>query len=169
MLSSSPADHPRIRGEHSACAARTICSPGIIPAYAGSTPARGSRPGARTDHPRIRGEHFDLLRVLDGLSGSSPHTRGARLGAGGPVRGGGIIPAYAGSTARTSSTVRNPADHPRIRGEHVDVAEQPDEGFGSSPHTRGALGCFYGEALHVRIIPAYAGSTGAAEACECHS
>ena len=50
-------------------------------------------------------------------------------------------------------------DHPRIRGEHADIAERFPDHDGSSPHTRGAR-------IHprrgphaVRIIPAYAGST----------
>ena len=70
-------DHPRIRGEHEST---MYCSPrdsgssphtrgarlrkgsgrgraGIIPAYAGSTPAPAERPRRRRDHPRIRGEH----------------------------------------------------------------------------------------------------------------
>ena len=70
-------DHPRIRGEHasthsSVCGSRGS-SPhtrgalpdvhgrhrrqGIIPAYAGSTPADQRRTQDRPDHPRIRGEH----------------------------------------------------------------------------------------------------------------
>ena len=71
-------DHPRIRGEHSACRFRQSDTTGIIPAYAGSTVlgftnlddhsgssphTRGARtptrrpPTSRRDHPRIRGEH----------------------------------------------------------------------------------------------------------------
>ena len=73
-------------------------------------------------------------------TGSSPHTRGARLDrlrVEDAVR---IIPAYAGST----------------------VPEQPDECLleGSSPHTRGAPPSGVAEMTASRIIPAYAGSTG---------
>ena len=51
-------------------------------------------------------------------------------------------------------------DHPRIRGEHSgsDGAE-PGE-HGSSPHTRGAPTAMNASFPTVRIIPAYAGSTG---------
>jgi len=111
-------DHPRIRGEHSlreidmdstvgssphtrgALSLRHfhLFSFGIIPAYAGSTVV--PLPGATLawDHPRIRGEHrrFDARSVH--APGSSPHTRGAQVGADGPHPPTRIIPAYAGST-----------------------------------------------------------------------
>ena len=112
-------DHPRIRGEHHHCHAQKAGEPGIIPAYAGSTRTRqssqagtpGSSPhtrGARrrihvlsvvaVDHPRIRGEHIVTCAAIDNTNG--------------------IIPAYAGSTARANVL------HWRA--------------VGSSPHTRGA-------------------------------
>ena len=93
------ADHPRIRGEHAAALREVFgrhgSSPhtrgardlleilppdnGIIPAYAGSTPARCPCRRWRRDHPRIRGEHTDAM--IEGFvgNGSSPHTRGAHL------------------------------------------------------------------------------------------
>ena len=92
-------DHPRIRGEHFNDFKNDNATEGIIPAYAGSTPApwsgrragRGSSPHTRgapglmlrpgmicEDHPRIRGEHLARADVWN-LSR-------------------GIIPAYAGST-----------------------------------------------------------------------
>ena len=94
-------DHPRIRGEHilwiGVCRTTRGSSPhtrgapdrgphesiryGIIPAYAGSTPA-GARLGPTPgDHPRIRGEHPD-----------PEHPQRDHPG---------IIPAYAGSTCCT--------------------------------------------------------------------
>ena len=60
--------------------------------------------------------------------------------------GGGIIPAYAGSTIWVEGLRGRPADHPRIRGEH------------RTP--RG------GTRILRRIIPAYAGSTGRRRSCE---
>ena len=112
------ADHPRIRGEHSLREIDMASTPGssphtrgarhhhrhrspavgIIPAYAGSTPAATLRPFQTPDHPRIRGEHATPRPPSTGQTGSSPHTRGARD----PPAPGGlqgrIIPAYAGST-----------------------------------------------------------------------
>ena len=154
-------DHPRIRGEHLLGLYPLAPTQGIIPAYAGST-----APAAT---------------VTREPAGSSPHTRGARLGLDG-VAGGhrdhprirgehsaqclgavvrlGIIPAYAGSTGTSDAG--------------------SDLGRGSSPHTRGALELGHqGIGLaedHPRIrgehrdlvrlvrggqgiIPAYAGST----------
>ena len=118
-------DHPRIRGEHGGRAAR-YCSPagssphtrgapsgrrgperdgGIIPAYAGSTGRASSASKRPADHPRIRGEHPGPWPASHHTEGSSPHTRGARRHPGSRVQGGGIIPAYAGSTQPGGSRV----------------------------------------------------------------
>ena len=72
----------------------------------------------------------------------------------------GIIPAYAGSTiTRLLFTLRF-SDHPRIRGEHPVVLDAGVGDRGSSPHTRGARPLVSAALPPVRIIPAYAGSTG---------
>ena len=55
-------------------------------------------------------------------------------------------------------------DHPRIRGEHRAVQRPTRAPVGSSPHTRGAPQPAHTGDDHVRIIPAYAGSTGAGAA-----
>ena len=111
-------DHPRIRGEHRLFTeyerrgggssphtrgARAFLGEGdmsgrIIPAYAGSTSAPTACRSTSADHPRIRGEHqYTSYRVWFS-GGSSPHTRGARVGKLGLSVPSGIIPAYAGST-----------------------------------------------------------------------
>ena len=172
-------DHPRIRGEHNACAVGFIEHGGssphtrgahvdpesltledrIIPAYAGST--KTERRGGRRprDHPRIRGEHRRMPRGRLRAWGSSPHTRGAlRAGVGAACRPG-IIPAYAGSTAPSLPPAARVADHPRIRGEHEGRAADAGELGGSSPHTRGAPVDLVQSLVELRIIPAYAGST----------
>ena len=151
-------DHPRIRGEHirtssnislkAGSSPHTRGAPGfgrarrrrprIIPAYAGSTRARGCRSFRARDHPRIRGEHVDQVLAVPGDAGSSPHTRGAPLRCFGPLSGSRIIPAYAGSTCGKPSATTSPPDHPRIRGEHMSTAESGSYCSGSSPHTRGA-------------------------------
>ena len=94
----SLADHPRIRGEHvpeaPVLGADIGSSPHtrgalllerrlrnilrIIPAYAGSTASRTGSSPSHSDHPRIRGEHFLTYSASTSISGSSPHTRGAR-------------------------------------------------------------------------------------------
>ena len=72
-------------------------------------------------------------------SGSSPHTRGARPGRHRQAQARRIIPAYAGSTARTTRVSTPGPDHPRIRGEHLHWSPERCRQCGSSPHTRGAL------------------------------
>ena len=111
-------DHPRVCGEHtvsdglSAIAggssprmrgARYVSNPtpgvnGIIPAYAGSTPAPSMGTTPIKDHPRVCGEHDEFSDVAHALGGSSPRMRGAlsRQRIRPPRRR--IIPAYAGST-----------------------------------------------------------------------
>ena len=158
-ISNRTQDHPRIRGEHHALSHpkavrggssphtrgaplhgdRVDVHPGIIPAYAGSTPMEMCRCPSSRDHPRIRGEHDGSARISRVGGGSSPHTRGAPVCAISARRRLRIIPAYAGSTWRVSGHARGCRDHPRIRGEHKRVG-------GFLPRS-------------AWIIPAYAGST----------
>ena len=152
---------------------------GIIPAYAGGTrwsfrrrqsrrdlPACAESTGRGRDrlvrprdHPRMRGEHRSEACGLDWSDGSSPHARGALLRPGPAARASGIIPAYAGSTSTGCRSRRTMPDHPRIRGEHLDMQTKVHHDLGSSPHTRGALGGDHLRRAHDGIIPAYAGST----------
>ena len=131
----------------------------IIPAYAGSTPGAARCRSSIADHPRIRGEHGVLAVDVDGVGGSSPHTRGALNAIPQALDDGRIIPAYAGSTIQLHPRARSEADHPRIRGEHPIAAKPGNLVMGSSPHTRGA----HDDGAQLRrrrgIIPAYAGST----------
>ena len=133
--------------------------PRIIPAYAGSTRKAAMRRLPAADHPRIRGEHAGDDDATTELKGSSPHTRGARLGRPGPGLRRRIIPAYAGSTIDDLEGEDLLEDHPRIRGEHRRVVETAIASDGSSPHTRGALQEDFAGVAECRIIPAYAGST----------
>ena len=152
-------DHPRIRGEHRGGASGTddipgssphtrgahsgwpegSRTPGIIPAYAGSTERGHGDVNRAWDHPRIRGEHGIPKIRATLIVGSSPHTRGAQPSRSRLWTWSRIIPAYAGSTRlpRSMATSRT----------------------GSSPHTRGALGSGSVVDPRMRIIPAYAGST----------
>ena len=134
---------------------------GIIPAYAGSTPSNSADSRWPRDHPRIRGEHAAALREIFSRHGSSPHTRGAlavQIGVDLLER---IIPAYAGSTGSNPPQLHWRQDHPRIRGEHVQMNRAIADGSGSSPHTRGAPRHLHLRRQARRIIPAYAGSTPA--------
>ena len=154
----SAGSSPHTRGARQSVASVTPHR-GIIPAYAGSTPGPGSRPGARTDHPRIRGEHTQSAIDAEAAAGSSPHTRGALPQAFDDALADGIIPAYAGSTSMGAVDDVFKSDHPRIRGEHTQAILLGLRRRGSSPHTRGALSLARGASWRYRIIPAYAGST----------
>ena len=75
----------------------------------------------------------------------------------------GIIPAYAGSTGRTSGTCGRRRDHPRVCGEHGRLLRGQLYGLGSSPRMRGARFYMLPSNHPPGIIPAYAGSTGRQE------
>ena len=94
--------------------------------------------GLVEDHPRIRGEHASFQMALRAARGSSPHTRGARDDVIIRLVHVRIIPAYAGSTSQRYVNSIYPADHPRIRGEHLRGTLGLGGAVGSSPHTRGA-------------------------------
>ena len=116
----------------------TLRGRGIIPAYAGSTPAGAGLRAAPGDHPRIRGEHRYDRSLKASVAGSSPHTRGALASLGFGLTGRRIIPAYAGSTRPGRCRPVRRQDHPRIRGEHAGLDGPAEWAEGSSPHTRGA-------------------------------
>ena len=150
-------DHPRMRGEHSACSRRTTAptgsSPhargapealgddeqiaGIIPACAGSTTASTWESRRRWDHPRMRGEHRLFKGATISVKGSSPHARGAQVAGFHRHDERGIIPACAGSTTACTSGARTARDHPRMRGEHWSPHSTSSGARGSSPHARG--------------------------------
>ena len=135
------------------------CPGGIIPACAGSTEVERLRAAASADHPHMRGEHFLHGAACGSAAGSSPHARGAPVQvrfSNGMV---GIIPACAGSTARTRGGPRPWRDHPRIRGEHAVPASEPFKPWGSSPHARRSLRKVHAGGRRQGIIPACAGST----------
>ena len=154
----SPGAHPRLRGEHSH-------PPRPMPGYVGSSPlTRGARPAISTfprsvrlipayagstrcatcmiscmrAHPRLRGEHFFFGVAVKADYGSSPLTRGARVGQDCTSLACWLIPAYAGSTAYWRHTGGPTRAHPRLRGEHELRRLEVDLFQGSSPLTRGA-------------------------------
>ena len=76
-------------------------------------------------------------------------------------RGPRIIPAYAGSTVLTKQFDDQGKDHPRVCGEHAMDSTLTIMLAGSSPRMRGAPLSPTPSRRGRRIIPAYAGSTGA--------
>ena len=72
---------------------------GIIPADAGSTRSHRQRSTVGQDHPRGCGEHRVIAAGFLLTRGSSPRMRGALDTEHKKLKGTGIIPADAGSTA----------------------------------------------------------------------
>ena len=152
-------DHPRMCGEHWRSLGRFALRVGIIPACAGSTLLYVQHVVKLRDHPRMCGEHSGSCPLPAPSAGSSPHVRGAPVGAADGGFHGGIIPACAGSTKRTELSLLRSGDHPRMCGEHNIVFVPYNLYRGSSPHVRGARIWNYGTRHASGIIPACAGST----------
>ena len=133
--------------------------PGLIPAHAGKTREWSRRLGHLGAHPRSRGENMMQVKGDNGITGSSPLTRG-KPGCGVSVRfGPGLIPAHAGKTNGTHAPTAQHRAHPRSRGENG-FADSRERGFeGSSPLTRGKLGSWRSHCKRIGLIPAHAGKT----------
>ena len=80
--------------------------------------------------------------------GSSPRMRGTLAGLRQQDRHRRFIPAYAGNTAWRRNFLLQSSVHPRVCGEHIEMAIQSDGGRGSSPRMRGTLFLEAGEIIH---------------------
>ena len=92
-------------------------------------------------------------------TGSSPLTRGKRVGVTLDVWRRGLIPAHAGKTCVCMSTGLGWSAHPRSRGENVFDGARNTHPCGSSPLTRGKPYYLVQHMQHGRLIPAHAGKT----------
>ena len=149
---------PRMRGTHSmpiGCPE----SARIIPAYAGNTVRCLRYWWFAWDHPRVCGEHIQTLRDWRVILGSSPRMRGTPCDAFSEKLLAGIIPAYAGNTARGFWRPLPKRDHPRVCGEHNRTRRDFRVYEGSSPRMRGTHITFPLNINTFGIIPAYAGNT----------
>ena len=93
------------------------------------------------------------------MKGSPPHTRGKvppRRVKHTRIR---ITPAHAGKSSIYSEVIMIDKDHPRTRGEKVDVICVPAIVQGSPPHTRGKGGSFAHAISVAGITPAHAGKS----------
>ena len=79
-----------------------------------------------------------LATSVVGGTGSSPRARGALVDHADQEGVVGLIPAGAGSTARSTSSWRRRRAHPRGRGEHTSAYSARSVIGGSSPRARGA-------------------------------
>ena len=132
---------------------------GLIPAHAGKTHETPTKKGSSGAHPRSRGENLPISQERMTPSGSSPLTRGKRVGAGVGVGFTGLIPAHAGKTlAELFSSITGWA-HPRSRGENGPVTRRGHHPEGSSPLTRGKRALQATPQPDNGLIPAHAGKT----------
>ena len=132
---------------------------GTIPALAGNTWGRRPRTRRAADHPRSRGEYGRHIIHSTNRTGSSPLSRGIHRSRGRRKRQEGIIPALAGNTAPCWWPSPPWTDHPRSRGEYLILRWTSQQGFGSSPLSRGILNHSRNRFSSLRIIPALAGNT----------
>ena len=134
-------DHPRLRGEYyfgyetvginrgSPPLARGIrhrffCSfprSGISPACAVNTRFCAASEDSPWDHPRLRGEYAGSKTRSGYRLGSPPLARGIRTDGRLPGRWNGITPACAGNTISSSYGIISSWDHPRLRGEYLNL------------------------------------------------
>ena len=152
---------PLTRGKHDEVAVDGSRG-GLIPAHAGKTYRYRQTKRLSGAHPRSRGENSTRTRVLRGVVGSSPLTRGKHQGGGRRRRRMGLIPAHAGKTVLARLGGADAEAHPRSRGENTLPSWPPTPCEGSSPLTRGKrVAVFYGLLLS-GLIPAHAGKTSRA-------
>ncbi len=156
---SPPQAHPRRRGEHAPGVASTITVGGSSPQARGALHVPFVRDLQGGAHPRRRGEHGWTSAWIAMISGSSPQARGAQVWEQPGVGVVGLIPAGAGSTARTWACSTRRTAHPRRRGEHAVDSYFIDIDRGSSPQARGARSSNPRWTPVDRLIPAGAGST----------
>ena len=135
--------------------------PGLIPAHAGKTPARGHQCSTRRAHPRSRGENPYAASNDQDPKGSSPLTRGKQCGLARPRDADGLIPAHAGKTPARGHQCSTRRAHPRSRGENPYAASNDQDPKGSSPLTRGKQCGLARPRDADGLIPAHAGKTRA--------
>ena len=127
----------------------------FIPAYAGNSRKTLRSISLITVHPRLRGElparNFNLLSD----DGSSPLTRGTQVICLRNQIVTRFIPAYAGNSSLSNSTISEQTVHPRLRGELAHIELGVVLGGGSSPLTRGTQIRSQLRLLRLRFIPAY--------------
>ena len=171
--------HPRRCGEHatvSGAAAATVgSSPQVrgtrwgreglrnryrfIPAGAGNTGERSSGRQPFPVHPRRCGEHAQVVGNRTARCGSSPQVRGTPCSSWTQDTSSRFIPAGAGNTSATVTTMALITVHPRRCGEHGVAREIPCLQIGSSPQVRGTHSISRQGKPLSRFIPAGAGNT----------
>ena len=179
LLRLSIRDHPRLRGEKSACLLLVAFVTGsppltrgkvinfidcrdnerITPAYAGKSAIVRWYKMSTKDHPRLRGEKEVSGFPPEDPAGSPPLTRGKELVFWNRWINWGITPAYAGKSIVIRECPEFEGDHPRLRGEKVSLISFIPLITGSPPLTRGKGLLKPQTKREARITPAYAGKS----------
>ena len=140
---------------------------GITPAHAGNTVSFLPTAADQWDHPRTRGEYRMSAHSPKSNWGSPPHTRGIRVIKELRPTWVGITPAHAGNTIGSYLSQYLAKDHPRTRGEYIDMYKVALEDVGSPPHTRGILVAQRYRWRRDGITPAHAGNTASIASATC--
>ena len=131
-------DHPRACGAHRLSYNRPRGPMGSSPRMRGSLVGSNECIGNGGDHPRACGAHAYSLILSYHVVGSSPRMRGSHRSDIYHREVPGIIPAHAGLTLLTWTTMRRVGDHPRACGAHLSGRPDRGAGEGSSPRMRGS-------------------------------
>ena len=157
-------DHPRMRGEDVAIRAGEGIDPGSPPHARGRHKPLQRPRNSLLDHPRMRGEDRVLLPEKGYRSGITPACAGKTERACSGVACQGITPACAGKTRLGTARASTATDHPRMRGEDIDMMIISELEVGSPPHARGRRRIQLIPKQVRRITPACAGKT---KTCHC--
>ena len=131
----------------------------LIPAHAGKTASRITRPKPERAHPRSRGENPVSSAICRTSGGSSPLTRGKPRNLRHERSAPGLIPAHAGKTSGAVHVPVSAGAHPRSRGENRSPSGVRVGLGGSSPLTRGKRHAVRARGNPGGLIPAHAGKT----------
>ena len=141
---------------------------GLIPAWAGKTPAVSMLYARVPAHPRVGGENTKT-RMSPGLTvGSSPRGRGKHFALIDVLFEERLIPAWAGKTILSPGLNCAHRAHPRVGGENNIPSLMAGKWWGSSPRGRGKRDNTKQFFPHFGLIPAWAGKTTGAGLCCWH-
>ena len=132
---------------------------GLTPAWAGTTSTQPAAPARRRAHPRMGGDHESEARPAPAVRGSPPHGRGPPEARPSADSGGGLTPAWAGTTSSSASAATTPWAHPRMGGDHSSGTFHTALHKGSPPHGRGPPRSVAPRPAARGLTPAWAGTT----------
>ena len=132
--------HPRVGGENQNASRLSAAWSGSSPRGRGKRRRPDFRRAPALAHPRVGGENDSAFALVVPMVGSSPRGRGKRLNRAEHRANPGLIPAWAGKTARSMFSASGEWAHPRVGGENIKAAVSVVVEWGSSPRGRGKRG-----------------------------